>query len=196
MKQERINPSVCYILGVSLLFTAIFLVAIYIICGVIEVPEASPLSDSNFIVQPLNEELSPTSNQLYGGENFLAHNFLSILISVLIVFLFALKRETLWGCMIVAIAYMYLASHVLGEIAKITFDHGNILRADAQLIIEENHSLRVAIAYIGILAEKHSTSADNLVTFIAASILLTSLILAGATHRLFSSHKKTTQTIP
>ena len=111
MKQEGINPSVCYILGVSLLFTAIFLVAIYIICGVIEVPEASPLSDSNFIVQPLNEELSPTSNQLYGGENFLAHNFLSILISVLIVFLFALKRETLWGCMIVAITYMYLASH-------------------------------------------------------------------------------------
>lgn len=190
MKQDEINPSVCYILGISLLFTAIFVVVIYIICGVIEVPEASPLSDSNFIVQPLNDELSPTINQLYGGENFLAHNFLSILISVLIAFLFALKRETLWGCMIVAIAYMYLASHVLGEIAKITFDHGSILRADAQSIIEGNHGLRVLIAYIGILAERHNTSADNLVTFIAASILLTSLVLAGATHRLFSSHKK------
>ena len=196
MKNEKVNGFYtlsCRLFGWSTLVLVACGVILYAIICTIDVPSTSPLVDPHFVIRELNDPTIPLDAELPAGTvtpiNMLNNGQpiidpvlvvgIALCIGLIVFGLRDLKDNWLAATFGVASGEVFLAKFVIQGFTDVFFTH-SYLRAGAQSLIDDNHRLRVVIAYLQLWCERFDTKKAWVIPLsIFTGILAISYILAG-----------------
>lgn len=142
------------------LFFILICLTFYMVAGLVEVPAESSLADLSYTIPILHDyDGSTTLNNLNGGEGYESVIFWIAVFALLYVLMcyFYVHSQDPFAQYSLMIALIALLKQLGGSIEQIFFYYKH-LRSGVQPLIEQNHVLRVILAYIKL----HYDNADGL----------------------------------